>query len=77
MIMRKSTSILLGVVFMAVALCLFATDNMVCAVVGTAFLLAAVILIRYAEATQYTQDEKRGSSNRNLDTGGCNPPSHR
>ena len=63
--MRKSTSILLGVVFMVAAFCLFCTDNVVCAIIGTAFLFAALILIRYADAARYTQDEKRGSRNAN------------
>jgi len=64
--MKKTSSIMFGIVLMAVALLLFSSDNMWCACAGTACLFVALILIRYADSARYTQDEKRGKSNRNV-----------
>ena len=64
--MRKSTSIICGIVLLVVALLLFSSENMWCACGGTACLFTALILIRYADAARFTQDEKRHSSNRNI-----------
>ncbi len=63
--MRKSTSIFLGLSLMAVGLVFLSSESIAGGIIGTACLFAAVILIRYADATQYTQDEKRGRCNRN------------
>lgn len=47
--MKKTTSIILGIVLLTIALALFTTENMWGAAIGTGCLLFAVINIRYAD----------------------------
>lgn len=63
--MNKTTSIAFGMVCLLIAFILFCTDNMVGAVIGTAFLFASLLLIRYGDSMQTTQDERRHHTNHN------------
>jgi hypothetical protein len=50
---------------MTIALLLFSTDNMWCAGIGTGCLLFSLLLIRYGDSMQTTQDERRHHTNHN------------
>lgn len=64
--MKKSVSVVLALLLVAMALLLFTAEHIVCAIIGIACLWAALILFRYAEGCRMTQDERRGRSNRNV-----------
>lgn len=63
--MTKTTSLAIGMVCLTVAFLLLCTDNMVCAIIGTAILFASLLLIRYGDSMQTTQDERRHRTNHN------------
>lgn len=54
--MKKTTALFWGIVLLTVSLCLFSTDNLVGAIIGTATLFAAVLLIQWSDSMKGTQD---------------------
>ena len=54
--MKKTTALALGIVLLTISLCLFTTDNIIGAIIGTATLFAAVLLIQWSDTMKGTQD---------------------
>jgi len=58
--MRKTTSLFLGIVLLTVSLCLFSTDNIIGAIIGTATLFAAVLLIQWSDSMENNKEGRTG-----------------